>query len=73
VQIAALAGAIVVEMGLIALVVTRLRDRDPRPLALAILFVVGLHFLIMGLAHGPLIARSSGVEAVALAAGAGLR
>ncbi|MEU7897357.1 DUF6609 family protein [Nonomuraea sp. NPDC049152] len=54
-HIAGLAGAIVLEMGLIYLVISRYRDAGERTLILAILVVVGLHFLPMGLAHGPLI------------------
>ncbi|WP_157244901.1 DUF6609 family protein [Nonomuraea typhae] len=54
-HIAGLAGAIVLEMGLIYLTVTRFKDAGERTLILAILFVVGVHFLPMGLAHGPLI------------------
>ncbi|MFF0739605.1 DUF6609 family protein [Streptomyces sp. NPDC004111] len=56
VQIAGLAGSFVLEMGLIYLVVTRYQkqQQDERTLILSILFVVGLHFLLMGLAHGPL-------------------
>ena len=73
VQIAALAGAIVVEMGLIALVVTRFRDRELRTQILAILFVVGLHFLIMGLAHGPLIAALGVLTMANAALGLGVR
>ncbi|MFE3453257.1 DUF6609 family protein [Nonomuraea sp. NPDC059194] len=55
VHIAGLVGAIVLEMGLIYLVVSRYKDADERTLILAIFVVVGLHFLPMGLAHGPLI------------------
>jgi hypothetical protein len=54
VQIAALVIAIVVEMFLIWYVVTRYSDGGERALILSILLVVGLHFIIMGLAHGPL-------------------
>ncbi|MFJ2738644.1 DUF6609 family protein [Streptomyces sp. NPDC087440] len=59
VQIAGLVGSFVLEMGLIYLVVSRYQkqpeaERDDRQLILRILFVVGLHFLTMGLAHGPL-------------------
>lgn len=54
-QITALGGAIVIEMGLIAIVVNRYKEAGDRTLILAILFVVGAHFLIMGAAHGPLI------------------
>lgn len=54
-QVAALIGAIVIEMGLIYLVVSRYQDAGQRTLLFAILFVVGVHFVIMGAAHGPLI------------------
>jgi hypothetical protein len=54
VQIAALVIAIVVEMFLIWYVVTRYSAGGERALILSILLVVGLHFIIMGLAHGPL-------------------
>lgn len=55
-QIGALVAAIVVEMGLIYLVVARLRGRDDRTMLLGILLAVGAHFVIMGFAHGPLMA-----------------
>ncbi|MFD9942868.1 DUF6609 family protein [Nonomuraea sp. NPDC059023] len=55
IHIAGLAGAIVIEMGLIYLVLTRYKDAGERTLILSILLVVGVHFLPMGLAHGPLI------------------
>ncbi|MGV9773265.1 DUF6609 family protein [Streptosporangium sp. NPDC003464] len=56
VQIAALVASFVVEAGLIYYVVTTFKDRDDRTMILSILFVVGLHFVVMGMAHGPLIA-----------------
>lgn len=56
VQVGALVAAIILEMGLIYLVVTRLRGAGERTLTLSILLVVGVHFVIMGLAHGPLMA-----------------
>ncbi|WP_018348186.1 DUF6609 family protein [Longispora albida] len=56
VHIGALAAAIVAEMGLIALVVNRFRESGERTLIGWILLVVGAHFVLMGLAHGPLIA-----------------
>lgn len=56
IHIAALVGSMVLEMGLIYLVVTRYKDAGERKLILAILFVVGAHFITMGAAHGPLIA-----------------
>ena len=71
VQIAALVGAVAVEVGLIAYVLRRLRDADGRVRMLSILSVVGLHFVIMGLAFGPLIA-ALGVLTMANAA-VGLR
>ncbi|WP_067179806.1 DUF6609 family protein [Microtetraspora niveoalba] len=54
-QIAGLVGSFVIEMGLIYLAITTTKDADERTQILSILFVVGLHFLPMGLAHGPLI------------------
>ena len=54
-QVAALIGAIFIEMGLIYLVVKRYQNADQRTLLFSILFVVGVHFVIMGAAHGPLI------------------
>lgn len=56
VQVGALIAAVLLEMGLIYLVVTRLRGTGERTLTLGILLVVGVHFVIMGLAHGPLMA-----------------
>lgn len=53
-QIAGLVASFVIEMGLIYLVLTKNKDADERTLILSILFVVGLHFLPMGIAHGPL-------------------
>ena len=55
VHIIALVGSMVLEMGLIYLAITRYKDAGTRKLLMAILFVVGLHFIPMGLAHGPLI------------------
>ncbi|MCC5581758.1 hypothetical protein IMZ11_39775 [Microtetraspora sp. AC03309] len=54
-HIAGLVGSFVIEAGLIYLVLTKNKDADERTLILSIFFVVGLHFLPMGLAHGPLI------------------
>ncbi|WP_285705972.1 DUF6609 family protein [Microtetraspora sp. NBRC 16547] len=54
-QIAGLVGSFVIEAGLIYLVLTKNKDADERTMILSIFFVVGLHFLPMGLAHGPLI------------------
>lgn len=56
VQIAGLVGSFLLEAGLLWFVLTRWRDRDERTLGLAIVLVVGVHFITMGLAHGPLIA-----------------
>ena len=47
-QVGALVAAIIVEMGLIYLVVTRLREKGDRVLILSILLIVGVHFVIMG-------------------------
>ncbi|CAM3446131.1 DUF6609 family protein [Stackebrandtia soli] len=69
IHIAALAGSIVLEMGLIYLVVSRYKDADERTMILAILFVVGLHFITMGAAHGPLIAILGVVTAANAAIG----
>jgi hypothetical protein len=55
-QIIALVGSFLLEAGLIYLAVTRYKDAGERKLIMAILFVVGIHFITMGLAHGPLIA-----------------
>lgn len=55
-QVGALVAAIILEIGLIYLVVTRLRGAGERTLTLGILLVVGVHFVVMGLAHGPLMA-----------------
>ncbi|WP_433416718.1 DUF6609 family protein [Microtetraspora malaysiensis] len=71
VHIAGLVGAIVIEMGLIYLVLTKTKGADERTQILSILFVVGLHFLPMGLAHGPLIAILGVL--IAINAYAGLR
>jgi uncharacterized protein DUF6609 len=54
-HIVGLAGAIVLEMGLIYLVLSRFKDAEQERLILLILLVVGAHFVPMGLAHGPLI------------------
>jgi hypothetical protein len=56
IQLIALIGSMVLELGLIYLAITRYKDAGERKLLMAILFVVGLHFITMGLAHGPLIA-----------------
>lgn len=54
-QIGALVGAIVFEVAAIAYVVRRFQD-DERTQILSVLLVVGAHFVIMGLSHGPLMA-----------------
>lgn len=54
-QIVWLAGAVSVEIALIPLVVRRAAPRGERAVTLAILGVVGLHFLPMAPAFGPLI------------------
>jgi len=54
VQLWALALSIVLEVVLIALIVWRFKQLGERTFYLAILFVVGVHFLPMELAFGPL-------------------
>jgi hypothetical protein len=56
IHIIALVGSMVLEMGLLYLAITKYKDAGQRKLLMAILFVVGVHFIPMGLAHGPLIA-----------------
>ena len=56
IQLWALAGAIVLEALLIAIVVARFRSAGERTFLLAILLVVGIHFLPMATAFGPLCA-----------------
>lgn len=53
-QVWSLIGAVVLELALIPLVVRRLRHEGSRAVTLAVLLVVGLHFLPMALAFGPL-------------------
>ncbi len=55
-QFWALAAAIALEIVLIRVVVARYKRAGERPFLLAILFVVGLHFLPMALTFGPLCA-----------------
>jgi hypothetical protein len=55
-QVWALAAAIVLEIVLIRVVVARYKQAGERPFLLAILLVVGLHFLPMALTFGPLCA-----------------
>ncbi|MEV0381164.1 DUF6609 family protein [Nonomuraea sp. NPDC050643] len=54
-QIAGLVGSFLLEAALIYLVITKTKGQDDRTITLWILFVVGVHFVPMGLAHGPLI------------------
>ncbi|TDE27836.1 hypothetical protein E1295_42885 [Nonomuraea mesophila] len=54
-HIAGLVGSFVLEAGLIYLAITRTKGAGDRTVLLWILFVVGVHFVPMGLAHGPLI------------------
>jgi len=54
VQLWFLFGSIALEVVLIRLAIARYREAGERALFLAILFVVGLHFLPMALAFGPL-------------------
>jgi hypothetical protein len=56
IQFWALAAAIVLEMVLIRVVVARYKRAGERPFLLAILWVVGLHFLPMAITFGPLCA-----------------
>jgi len=55
-QFWALAAAIALEIVLIRVVVARYKRAGKRPFLLAILFVVGLHFLPMAITFGPLCA-----------------
>jgi hypothetical protein len=66
-QIWFLFGAILAEAVLVRVAVARYQSRGERSLLLAILFVVGLHFLPMAVAFGPLCA-ALGVAAGANAA-----
>lgn len=52
-QVWSLVGAVALELALIPLVVRRLRSRGPRTVTLAVMLVVGIHFLPMALAFGP--------------------
>lgn len=56
IQFWALAAAIALEIMLIRVVVARYKRAGERPFLLAILFVVGLHFLPMAITFGPLCA-----------------
>jgi hypothetical protein len=67
VQILALLVAVLVEVGLLAYVLHRLRAAEERVRILTVLAVVGIHFLIMGLSFGPLI-TALGILAMANAA-----
>ncbi len=55
-QVRALVGAVLVEALLIGVVVGRFKRAGERPLMLAILVAVGIHFLPMAIAFGPLCA-----------------
>jgi len=54
-QLAALAGAVVAEVVLIGTVVHLFRGHGDRTVELAVMFVVGVHFLPMAVAFGPLV------------------
>ena len=56
IQIAALGVAILLEMVLIFVVVRRYKNSGERTFLLAILFVVGIHFIPMAITFGPLCA-----------------
>ena len=45
---------IVVEVGLVNLVVAKIKDKESREFWLWILFVVGVHFLVLTFSHGPI-------------------
>jgi hypothetical protein len=68
-QILSLLIAVAFEIAAIVWVRHRLRSRGERTAALAILFVVGLHFLPMGVAFGPVIAVLGLATAINSAAG----
>ncbi|GAA0424941.1 hypothetical protein Acor_36810 [Acrocarpospora corrugata] len=68
-SIGALVAAVVFEVAVIVYLVRRLGDGDERRLTLSIMLVVGLHFAIMGPAHGPLIAALGVLTAVNAAIG----
>lgn len=52
-QVWSLVGAVALELALIPLVVRRFRPKGPRTVTLAVMLVVGVHFLPMSLAFGP--------------------
>ena len=52
-QLWSLVGAVALELALIPLVVRRFRSKGPRTVTLAVMLVVGVHFLPMALAFGP--------------------
>jgi hypothetical protein len=54
-QIGVLVGAVLMEGVVIGLVVRQLQQQDDRTVELAVMFVVGVHFLPMTLAFGPLV------------------
>ncbi|TMS00294.1 DUF6609 family protein [Nonomuraea basaltis] len=60
------------EAGLIYLVLTKTKGADDRTILLWILFMVGVHFVPMGLAHGPVI-TALGVLTMVNALGAAVR
>lgn len=64
IQVGALILAIVVEVGMITYVTSRFAQSDERTQLLAILLVVGLHFIIMGFAHGPLMALLGSITSI---------
>jgi hypothetical protein len=55
-QIGALLGAVMIEVALIAALGQRYRDPEDRTFNLAVMLVVGLHFLPMAFAFGPVVA-----------------
>jgi hypothetical protein len=73
IQLWFLPGAIAVEAVLIRLAVARYRNAGERSLLLAILFAVGLHFLPMAVAFGPICAALGLVLCVSAGVGLWLR
>ncbi len=53
-QIVVLGFAFVVEFALVGIVVRRVKDTTSREFWLWILFIVGVHFLVLGPSHGPI-------------------
>ncbi|GIH28755.1 hypothetical protein Aph01nite_70650 [Acrocarpospora phusangensis] len=68
-NIAALVVAVLFEVAAIVYLVRKFGDSDERRLTLSIMLVVGLHFVIMGWAHGPLIAALGVLTAINAAVG----